>query len=458
MMLVVIIFFVGCRKQADIDNFEETTGNVYAENGLPKDKKITVRAIFPVAGHGKEYFELAVKTFQGRFPNVKIDVHWVEEGSVSFSSRMAALIQSGDEKGMYDWIYSFDHKLFSELVKMGKLETQDELWERALYDKPDVKMKDIVVADPKALFFHDGHLYGTTHGAKATGLFYNRKLFRDNGWNENPEDWNEFLQLCEKIKSKGIAPMVMAGKYPYYFTYGWGAIPHEIGGEDYLDAQYRYRPDQYETKAYITMLERMEEFAKKGYFHPGTVSFDHTQSQMEFLQGKAALITNATWIANEMKEVTPADFEWGFMAFPGNERGVEKVVLLSESKSGYIWKNKPTLTKKWAKELNLWLLNMDIQLKFAQSGSMPVRKDFDTDSEGLGISPSVVAIFSYIQNQDVRFVNNGVRERELQNVEMAKLGPTIQNGYVSIVNGTKTAKQVAAEINRQYKKGLQADK
>lgn len=251
--------------------------------------------------------------------------------------------------------------------------------------------------------------------------------------------------------------MVMAGKHPYYFTYGWGAIPHEVGGEEYYDALFNYKPNVYISKPMVTMLERMEEFAKKGFFHPGTVSFDHIQSQMEFIQGTAAMITNATWIANEMKDVTPKGFKWGFMAFPGNNPGQDKVVLIKDSLTGFIWKNKPELVKKWVKEFNLWLLNLDVQLKFAQSGGMPTRLDFRKQFKKLeDISPSVISALEYLEKEKVRLVNDNVRARIISNPEMAKVTTLLRNGYVSILNGTKTARQVAEEVNEQYMKGLAA--
>src|SRR5690606_14674944 len=115
---------------------------------------------------------------------------------------------------------------------------------------------------------------------------------------------------------------------------GWGTLPFSIGGEEYRDAAYYQKPNVYISKAYVTFLERLADFAKKGYLHPGTASFDHTQSQMEFIQGKAAMITNGTWIANEMKEVAPADFRWGFMPLPGNAPGEKRLMYAKAGGSG----------------------------------------------------------------------------------------------------------------------------
>lgn len=460
LVMILCLFFVGCgEKGIQEKNTAIYDGDVYEENGLPKEQKVTIKTIFPVAGIGKEYFEYAVKSFEEKFPNVEIDVRWIEEGNNIYKSMMRTLLQSGNEKEMYTIFPSFGSDIIKGLALEGKLEAQDDLWERFLYDSPKTSVKDMVIIDKREVFIGN-HLYSIPSQVNIYGLYYNKNMFEDNGWNEEPNNWDEFMALCQKIKATGTYPMVMAGKYPYYFMYGWGAIPYCVGGDEYRDAEYKYLPDVYKSVSYKDMLIKMEQFTKKSYFHPGTVSFDHTQSQMEFLQGKAAMITNATWVANEMKNVTPKGFKWGFMPFPGNDNSSSKKVVLSQGSSGLlIWKNKPGIEKKWAKEFVLWLLNLDVQKIIAQHGGVPIRKDFIKEQKNLTkISPSVfVALEKINGKENISIVNKDIRIKTISNTEMAKLPKVMQDGFVSIVSGNKSAVAVADEINKQYMKGLKGD-
>ena len=457
-ILVVLSLFAfgGCIKKSGIED-DLDSGEVYPENGLPKNKKVTLSIIYPVMGFGKEYFEYGVKTFQEKFKNVKLDVRYIEGGNDAYNQIVKSAIQSGNDDEMYDWIYSFTNGV--TLMSQGKLETQDELWERSVYDRPDLKMKDVIIAEKEAVFNYFNHMYVVPSGSHIYGIYFNKKLFKKLGLTEQPKDWNEFLAMCAKIKTKGVYPMVMAGKYAGpYFNFGWGAIPYEVGGDKFKQDEYNFEPNVYKSKPYVTMLKRLEEFARRGYLHPGTASYDHTQSQMEFVQGKAAMVTNGTWIANEMAEVLPEDFEWGFMAFPGNDPGQKQVVLLEPGGSGYIWKNRPELNKKWTKEFNLWLLNLDIQNKFAQAGGVPTRRDFKFESEKKELSPSVVEAWKVINRKDLKVIDNRPRVRIVSNSEMAKIAKKREDGYIAVITGQKTGEQVAREINSQYMKGLAADK
>jgi len=456
--LLVIFFTVfilsGCKRDSSTEKEIQIQGPVYEENGLPKNQKVVLRIIYPEQGYGTEFFEKGIKSFEEKFPNVKCEVRYVSGGIVSYNNIVQSLIQANNDEDMFDWFYAFPDG--SRMIASGKLETQDEIWEKTFYDTPNVKIIDGILGEKRELVSSDGHSYSIPNQLGIVGLFYNRGMFKQLGLQERPSDWNEFLEVCSKIKASGTYPMVMAGKFPGYFEYGWGAIPYEIEGDHFWDAQYYKKPDLYLYKGYVTMLERLQEFTENGYLHPGTISFDHTQSQMEFLQGKGAMITNGAWIAKEMEDVIPKGFEWGFMPFPGNESGQQQVVLIHHGSIGFIWKNRPELNKKWAKEFNRWLLNLELQKIVAKNGAMPARKDFPKSFDNL--SPSLRAAMQTIREKNVRILNNRVAAKSLNGVEAAKIGKVKRDCLVAVVSGKMNAVTAAKETNAQYMKAFKAQK
>lgn len=452
-LMALAFVFVGCGKKKEVAQEGEYSGEVYSENGLPKDEKVKLRFIYPVAGMGKEHFQYAVETFEKRFPNVKIDVRYIEAGLVAYRDIIRSLLQARDDKEMYDWLYEADQKL----VLDGYFEPQDELWERFFYDKPEFKLKDLIKVDQRELYSSDGHIYRLPSSLRITGVYYNKNQFLDFGVKE-PKNWPEFQEVCAKIKAQGVYPMVMAGKHAEnYFAFGWGTVPYAVGGKEYIDDTYYQKPNIYLANSFVVFLERLEEFAKNGYLHPGTASFDHTQSQMEFLQGKAAMITNGTWIANEMKDVAPKDFKWGFMPFPGNDPGGKRVLSAPSSGMGYIWKNKPTLVKQWVKEFNLWLFNLDVQLQSAKAGGIPSRSDFvEYFNKDVELSPSAKVAYNILNEPDILLVGNA-KARVISNSEMAKVHKKKGDCYIALISGQMNAVQAAKAINDQYMRGLELE-
>lgn len=457
LLMVLVLVLGGCGKKKDVTKEGVYSGEVYPENGLPKDEKVTLSMIFPVQGTGKDYFDYAIKTFKERFPNIEINVRYIE-GGIAYAQVIQSLLKAADDKEMYDWAHNYGVSK-NLLISQGKLEPQDEMWERSLYDRPDTKVKDVVIADKLEVFGPDGHMYIVPQSGSIYGIYFNKKMFKENGWNMQPRNWEEFISLCESIKDKNIYPMVGAGKVPEYFRLCWGVIPYQVGGEKFRKAEYELAPNIYREPAFLMMFKRLEEFAQKGYLHPGTISFDHTQSQMEFLQGQAAMIPVGAWVANEMRDVVPDGFEWGFMALPGTEHEQQQIVLSSSGGNGYIWKNRPKLNKLWAKEFNLWMLNLDIQQKIGEGGAVPVREDIVENKELVRtLSPSVIAAMDYIKEFNVKTINADVRKRLVATPEMAKLPKARQDNIVEVISLKKSAEQAIKEINTLYMRGLESDK
>lgn len=55
---------------------------------------------------------------------------------------------------MYDWIYSLSPETL--YIQEGKVEQQDDLWERTLYDNPEVKVKDALLISKESAFAYNG--------------------------------------------------------------------------------------------------------------------------------------------------------------------------------------------------------------------------------------------------------------------------------------------------------------
>ena len=154
------------------------------------------------------------------------------------------------------------------------------------------------------------------------GLWYSKTLFEKNGWTY-PTTWDEMLALCEKIKATGIAPWIYQGKYPSYMEFGvLQAQIYKRGGiKPMIDI------DNLEDKAWynaavVDSVKEMYTLVEKGYIFTGVEGLNHTESQAEWLKGKAAFIPCGTWLENEMKGSIPADFNMVLGEVPGKGHGV----------------------------------------------------------------------------------------------------------------------------------------
>jgi N-acetylglucosamine transport system substrate-binding protein len=145
-------------------------------------------------------------------------------------------------------------------------------------------------------------------------------MFREHGWTP-PQTWDELLALCEKIQAAGIAPWTLQGKYPYF--YGWNtyvSMLQRTGGLACINRINAIEPGAFSHPAAVEAARLMQEFAMK-YLQRGAMAMTHTESQLQFVQGNAAMVFCGLWLENEMKDSSPPDLEMRAFTVPAVEGG-----------------------------------------------------------------------------------------------------------------------------------------
>ncbi|BBH24250.1 hypothetical protein Back11_55950 [Paenibacillus baekrokdamisoli] len=390
---------------------EKTTeSDVYPENGLPKNEKVTLKFAYWENANGREWIDYAMDTFKKKFPNVSFETTYSPKIDTIIGTKIAA----NNDDDMFDIFANFvtgGPSTILSLAEAGKIEPQDDLWAHKAFDNEGKTLKElqsgIYEGAPKVL----GKVYAFPFGQSVSGLFYNKVLFEKNGWNENPKTWGEFNDLVDKIKASGLIPITYPGKYPVYLSFSFGIAQQyemaEINGSlDAFDDTYRnYKTPFYTSPESLELYKRIYELGKKKAFPNGVAALTHTQSQMQLLQGQAALASTGEWVQNEMKDSIPDGFKWGFMLAPMGDNPESTKYYQSYASGGhYIWAAKPEINKKWAKEFLAWIWNLDVQQRFAEkAGSLPVRSDFMNDPALIDkLQDAPKAILNYWKNNKVK--------------------------------------------------------
>ena len=151
----------------------------------------------------------------------------------------------------------------------------------------------------------------------ATGLVYNESLFEKNSW-KVPTTVAELNALLPQIKAAGVAPFAWGGKVASYWDFpviGWWAQYEGVQGIETFKAM--AGPEVYAQQGRLKAIEEFEKIiTDPANSVEGASAMDHIQSQMAFLQGKAAMIPNGAWIENEMRNSLPQGFKMKMMQLP----------------------------------------------------------------------------------------------------------------------------------------------
>lgn len=164
--------------------------------------------------------------------------------------------------------------------------------------------------------YGDGKTYLMPMFYSPCGLFYNKGLFEEKGW-EVPKTWDEMWALGDKAKKEGIYLFT----YPTtgYFDAFFYALMYTVGGADFFDRATHYEKGIWDSEKGKLCLDIMAKLAT--YTNPKTPAQangqDFTKNQLMVMQNEALFMPNGTWIVGEMQDAKAAKgFKWGMTALP----------------------------------------------------------------------------------------------------------------------------------------------
>ena len=181
---------------------------------------------------------------------------------------------------------------------------------------------------------------------------------------------------------------------------------------------------------------------------------------MQVIQGQAAMVSTGTHVENEMKEATPEDFEWGYMAVPFRDNTDQKLWIRSgTSNFNYIWAAKPDLNKKWAKELITWMVTLENQQFAAEkAGALPMRKDLTEDpARTANLSSSAQSVLKYIADNKAQ-TYKASRSISISDPNLAQAEKLLDENIVKFAMGMQDPKPILEQAEELLKKAVEAEK
>ncbi len=335
-LLFVITIAGGCAKVGDqpqASDQSESTGTATGETTGNKELHI---AVFQ-GGYGREVWDTLAKNFEAEHDGVTVNI----TANPKIGDVIRPQIMSGNAPDLIYLASTNESGILQSLIQDKQLENLDDIFTE------DMKAKfiDGTLSAPTIAPYGDGKIYAAPLFYSTMGLFYNKTLFKENGF-QVPKTWDEFFALGDAAKKKGIALFTYAAANdPSYNEIVMSPAIASAGGEQLLADCFNYKKGAWSSDAVKKVFGIYDKMAKGGYLLDGTLAMTHTQSQEQFLQNKALFIPNGNWLENEMKETPRADgFEFGFTGIP----------VFDESDTPCVWSNiEEIYIPSQAKEIDL---------------------------------------------------------------------------------------------------------
>lgn len=286
--------------------------------GAGENKVLKIAAF--EGGYGKEYWETLKEKFESANEGVTVEL----TVKSNLEEVIRPQIQSGNVPDLVYLATNREEALTETFIKEQSLHDLSNMLEKTVPGE-NVKVKDKILpgflATSATNPYQDGKTYLAPLFYSPTGLFYNKGLFKEKGY-ELPKTWDEMFKLGDKAKKDGIALF----SYPTsgYFDGAMGAMLAGAGGIEAFNKAMAYEDGFWKTDEAKTVLETISKM--KNYLEPTVVANANAQgfknNQQLILDNKALFIPNGSWLPDEMKDAPRKDgFEWGFMAYPAFKDG-----------------------------------------------------------------------------------------------------------------------------------------
>jgi multiple sugar transport system substrate-binding protein len=247
----------------------------------------------------RKILEDQIEVFQKQNPDIKVSIQAITD---DYLKEMQTLIGAKREPD----VFYLDSMPAPDLINLDVLEPLD-----AYIEKSDVDPSDFEDALIEA-YTKDGSIYGLPKDYNTLALFYNKKLFEEEGL-EPPTTWEELRDVAKKLTKdgrKGFAINPELARYQPFVYQNGGAVLDE-NGKATLD-----RKENVEALEFFTSLFLED----KSTGMPNDLGVEWAGDA--FAEEKVAMVYEGGWMIPFLKEKAP-DLEYGITELPAKEEGME---------------------------------------------------------------------------------------------------------------------------------------
>ncbi|MDB4866908.1 MAG: hypothetical protein JWR03_1241 [Cohnella sp.] len=380
-VIVLGLILSGCGSKK-ISGTASDSGGQPASSGSSSpasNEKVTLKLAFFQGGYGDVWFKYLKDQFEAKHPNVTVEL----EGNPKMGDLIVPRIEGNTNVPDVMFLNGLDQ--MKKWGPSGKLIDLTDLYTTPMPDGKTIQD----TATETALKSQEwlGKRYSVPWSQSPLGIVYNVDIFEKNGWTY-PTTWEDMTKLANEMKAKGIAPFTYPGIYAGYLSALVFPAYTQFGGDEFINKLTNPKdsdiPGLYKDEAFLKTFTQLQSIFKNGWIMKGTQALDHTASQMEFLNGKAAMIYNGAWMENEMKKSLPPGFRMRIMPIPPSaDAKVKEMMAVADSRD---WGGIPSASKHIdvAKQFLLLASTEESNRKFTELTGAP--RAFKYSIDGMNLS------------------------------------------------------------------------
>lgn len=281
----LIILFVGC------DGSSNTTGQT------TKGEEIVLKYPTFQVGVNSSAPVLAevVKRFNEEYAgSIKLEIEEIP-GDQAYVDKMKILLSANE---LPDIVYAGGYNLLDMALE------KDLVTDLTPYLDADPDWK--ASFDQVTLEFNsrNGKVYSLPDEKGIIGYYYNKDLFEEAGV-QPATTWDEFFDVCDKLKDEGITPLSMDTADTAWLSNLWLSSIIATSSNAGLEFMKQMNPTDYNKPEVIDALEMLQKMFLE-YTTTDAIGGKYENGANNFLNGVTAMIANGPWMISDFNDETKA--------------------------------------------------------------------------------------------------------------------------------------------------------
>lgn len=371
------------------------SGKKTSDETSKKSVKLSVTTTYAGEDTNAQNYKDAVAAWESKTGN-KVDDSSATSDE-TFKSRITTDFETGSEP---DVLFFFNGVDSNQFVEQGKVVSVDEI--RKEYPDYASNMKDDMLGASPV----DGKNYSIPVNGFWEGMFVNKEVLKKAGVDVPTKDttWDEFLQMCEKIKKAGYTPIAASLlEIPHYwFEYSiynfdspttHNTVPAKV--------------DDAAGKAWVSGLEDIKTLYEKGYFPANTLTAKDDETFQLFTNDKAAFLCDGSWKVGGIESAVKDPENYTVTYVPGKGDRKSTDIIGGISMGYYITKKAWDDSEKRAAAVDFveYMTSDEMVSKFAgtgvtalKNGTTPADNMTALSKDAVTFSAGVTAISPAVQD------------------------------------------------------------
>ena len=251
------------------------------------------------------YLDLLPELVHEKFPNITIEVEQLPTDQYKQTVRLK--FASGEGPDLFTW---WAKKQSEDLVNAGYVRDLSDFSELNKFN-----------SDITSAYTFDDKVYGLPLGTSFLTTWYNKDMFKEVGYDNPPTNWDEFVDVCKKLKEAGHTPITCGDNSSYVIQFAMYQIgASEIYAENPdFDKQLYTGETHFTDDCWVDTVSKLQYLYDNGYVVDDSLGLSQDQSRQLFIDGEAAMIFDGSFGYTQLTTDGKTDFERGMFCVPSND-------------------------------------------------------------------------------------------------------------------------------------------